>query len=537
VAIFHATLTPVSRAAGHSAVGAAAYRAGLRLTDDRTGAVHDFSRKGGVLDARMVVPPGAPAWASDIGKAWNAIEAAEVRGNARVGRDLVIALPHELSETARADLAHRIARDVVERYGCAVLAALHAPDARGDQRNFHCHLLMSTRRLEPDGFGKKVRVLDDRQQGPKELEALRALVADRTNQALRSAGLAVQVDPRSLAARARAAAAGGDVDAVADLVREPRRHLGRAATAAVRRGERSPKADENRAIFQRNTAFLAGSRARAAELWNQHSRPGTSRPLRLSPMPVPSSVKVRLSAPGARGAVEVGRKATGRDARLLNLQATAVQKSLRASAANAALYTAGLQDATRSAGDSLRGYIAALRYSAASAEALRRYLQDAGAAAVVRRALETHQAWEAARAVQGAKRTARGVAAVETAEARRKADESAVSAPPVWRALSRRQWAEKRRAQRAAVAAAETAEQGANTAVKQAGSAVAEARRAWEVAEAERRRVAPLPDDRPADGLSTPVADARPRAPAELVVAGLSAPPVGPGSERRRPRI
>lgn len=531
-------MTPVSRAAGHSAVGAAAYRAGLRLTDERTGDAHDFSRKGGVLSAQMFVPTGAPAWASDLGKVWSAVEAAEVRSNARVGRDFVVALPHELPEAARADLAHRIAVDIVARYRCVVLAALHAPDARGDQRNFHCHLLMSTREIGPSGFGKKVRVLDDRKQGPKELEALRALVADRTNEALKNAGLAAQVDPRSLAARARAAAAAGDVNAVANLVREPRRHLGRAATAALRRGERSPKAEENQAIFERNAAFMAGSRARAAELWNQQSRAATARPLNLPATRLPSPAKVRISVAGARGAVEVGRKATGRDARLLNRQATTVQQSLRASAANAALYAAGLRDAAHSAEDSMKEYISALRYSAASAEALRRYLQDAGAAAVVRRALDAREAWEAARATQGAARAARGKAAVKTAEARRAADDAAGTAPPAWRLLSQRQWAEKRRAQRAAVAAAEQGEQGANTAVAQAGSAVAEARRAWEAAETERRRVAPLPDDGPAEGPPcAPAPDVAPRAPADSVVAGTSAPAFCPNSARRRPRI
>ena len=445
-----------------------------------------------------------------------------------------MALPHELPEAARADLAHRIAVDIVARYRCVVLAALHAPDARGDQRNFHCHLLMSTREIGPSGFGKKVRVLDDRKQGPKELEALRALVADRTNEALKNAGLAAKVDPRSLAARARAAAAAGDVNAVANLVREPHQHLGRAATAAVRRGERSPKAEQNRNTSHRNAAFTAASHARAMELWSQHSGATHPRPLRLPAMRLPAPVKVRQSTPGARGAVEVGRKATGPDARLLNLQATAVQKSLCATAANAALYAAGLRDAARSAEDSIKEYISALRYSVASAEALRRYLQDAGAMAAVRRALDARAAWEAARATQSAARTARGKAAVKTAEARRAADGVAGTAPPVWRALSRRQWAEKRRAQRAAVEAAEQGEQGANRAVAQAGSVVDETRRAWEAAEAERRRVAPLPEDGPAEGCA-PAPENVPLAPADLVVAGASA--AVPSPPRRRPRL
>ncbi|OYV65595.1 MAG: hypothetical protein B7X09_04590, partial [Acidiphilium sp. 21-66-27] len=49
VASYHLSAKAVSRSTGRSAVGAAAYRSGERLTNERDGVTHDYTRKGGVL--------------------------------------------------------------------------------------------------------------------------------------------------------------------------------------------------------------------------------------------------------------------------------------------------------------------------------------------------------------------------------------------------------------------------------------------------------------------------------------------------------
>jgi hypothetical protein len=56
-----------TRSAGHSAIKGAAYRLGIKLTDERTGEVHDFrKRKLGeeIVRAVTIAPPGAPGWAA-----------------------------------------------------------------------------------------------------------------------------------------------------------------------------------------------------------------------------------------------------------------------------------------------------------------------------------------------------------------------------------------------------------------------------------------------------------------------------------------
>src|SRR5881275_2353335 len=95
--MFHLSVKPISRAAGRSATAAAAYRSGQLIVDERTGEVHDYTRKSDVVHSEILVPPGAPAWAEDRTALWNAAEAAERRKDARVARDYEVAIPKELT--------------------------------------------------------------------------------------------------------------------------------------------------------------------------------------------------------------------------------------------------------------------------------------------------------------------------------------------------------------------------------------------------------------------------------------------------------
>src|SRR5260364_167505 len=72
----------ISRAAGQSAVAAAAYRSGEKLLDERTGEIKDYSRRSGVVSAELVMPDGADVdWTRE--RLWNQAEAASAR--ARMG--------------------------------------------------------------------------------------------------------------------------------------------------------------------------------------------------------------------------------------------------------------------------------------------------------------------------------------------------------------------------------------------------------------------------------------------------------------------
>ena len=250
MAIYHLSVKTIGRSAGRTATAAAAYRAAAEITDERTGEVHDYSRKRDVESATLILPEGVPEWANDRAALWNAAEQSETRKNSTVAREFEIALPSELSADERRAMAHDFARAIVARHGCAADVAIHAPGREGDHRNHHAHILCTTRRLTPDGFGEKCRELDDRKT--KAVDGWRERFAVLQNEHLERAGVAERVDHRSLKEQG--------------IERTPTRHLGPAATGYERRtGEPSRK----RLDFEREAAERLVLAKEAGELERQ----------------------------------------------------------------------------------------------------------------------------------------------------------------------------------------------------------------------------------------------------------------------------
>lgn len=197
MAIFHASVRTISRASGRSATAAAAYRSGTVLHDTRDGMTHDYTRKGGVVGSFIVLPAGAAEAFRERSVLWNAAEAAEKRKDARVARELILALPHELDTLQRAAIARDMAEFLATRYGVGADVSIHQPDRAGDGRNHHAHILFTTRAIGAGGMGAKTRQLDDHRQGPLEIEAIRAAWEQIANSALERAGSAARIDRRS----------------------------------------------------------------------------------------------------------------------------------------------------------------------------------------------------------------------------------------------------------------------------------------------------------------------------------------------------
>lgn len=179
----------------------AAYRAAEKLRDARTDEAPDYRHKRGVVHAELF----------NVGdltreELWNLAELAEKRADARVGREVQVALPHELPPKARIRLVRALAGLLVERYGVAVDACIHEPH-KGDRRNVHAHLLFTTRVvLRGDNLpklGAKTRVLDRISTSTKEVQWMRASWERLVNQSLAEAGSTARIDMRSLLRRRR----------------------------------------------------------------------------------------------------------------------------------------------------------------------------------------------------------------------------------------------------------------------------------------------------------------------------------------------
>lgn len=120
--------------------------------------MHRYEKRRGVRSAFILAPQSAPQNLLSRASLWNAAEASETRKNSRVAREVILALPHELTDTERQALARDMALYLVERYRVAVDVAIHAPcEGDGhDPRNHHAHLLFTTRELTQEGFGAKI---------------------------------------------------------------------------------------------------------------------------------------------------------------------------------------------------------------------------------------------------------------------------------------------------------------------------------------------------------------------------------------------
>ena len=217
LAIYHCSLKVFTRSKGQSAVAAAAYRSGTTLYDERYEKLHRYENRSGISETFLLLPENTEhlfacddlcpdqierqSGLADRAALWNAVEASETRKNSCVARELVLALPHELCEDARAELSRDMSSWLVQRYRVAVDVAIHVPvdGHHDDPRNHHAHLLFSTRELTEEGFGKKTRILDDKVTGKEETEVIREVWEALANEALRNAGHTdVQIDRRTL---------------------------------------------------------------------------------------------------------------------------------------------------------------------------------------------------------------------------------------------------------------------------------------------------------------------------------------------------
>jgi MobA/MobL family len=172
--------------------------------------------------------------------------ASSLQTNARVAREFLVALPVELSPQARVSLVTGFSRELVERHRFALDIAIHAPrDYPGsDPRNFHAHLLATTREVTLDGLGAKTPLewsdTNRRQSGlgpaVGELLQVRKSWAQAANAALEQEHVNSRIDHRTLRAQG--------------IDREPRPYIPRVAFEMERRGYYSVVAERMRAEYQ-----------------------------------------------------------------------------------------------------------------------------------------------------------------------------------------------------------------------------------------------------------------------------------------------
>lgn len=250
MAIYHLSTKPISRSSGRSAVASVAYRAGIKITDERLGKTYDYTKRGGVLWTGMATPNGLEI---DRNELWNIAEKTETRSNSRTAREIVINIPHELmtgDQSAGKMLAYEFAYNLSQEYGVAVDVAVHAPSKGGDERNFHAHLLLTTRKVINNNgvfeLGAKSQLEMSNTQLKKagllssqdELVQIRKMWGEIANEHLAQASIEARIDHRSNKDRG--------------LETLPTVKMGVHATALERKGVKTEVGDKNRAIKEHN---------------------------------------------------------------------------------------------------------------------------------------------------------------------------------------------------------------------------------------------------------------------------------------------
>ncbi|AGS26458.1 Ti-type conjugative transfer relaxase TraA [Rhizobium etli] len=250
MAIMFVRAQVISRGAGRSIVSAAAYRHRTRMMDEQAGT--SFSYRGGageLMHEELALPDEIPDWlrsaisgqsvsnASEV--FWNAVDAFETRGDAQLARELIIALPEELTRAENIALVREFVRDNLTSKGMIADWVYHDKDG-----NPHIHLMTTLRPLTEDGFGrKKVPVLGgdgkplrvvtpDRPNGKivykvwagdkETLKAWKIAWAETANRHLALAGHEIRLDGRSYAEQG--------LDGIAQ------KHLGPEKAALARKG-------------------------------------------------------------------------------------------------------------------------------------------------------------------------------------------------------------------------------------------------------------------------------------------------------------
>lgn len=199
MAIQFARCEYVSRSTGGNACRKASYNQRDVVRCERTGEIFSFKERNGNVHHEVLLPEGANVHFKNSSALWNEAENCEKRKDSQVAKEFVLALPDDAEVTLddRIELSRRFAQIFIEK-GVAVQLDVHSP--HDSEKNWHAHLLVTTRRFSEDGltfFSKKATDLDPVIRGGKVVEAniWGEIWRDLQNAYFEGKGYDLRVDP------------------------------------------------------------------------------------------------------------------------------------------------------------------------------------------------------------------------------------------------------------------------------------------------------------------------------------------------------
>ena len=301
MAIYYLDMKMIGGGAGRSAVGAAAYRAGEKLFNEKSGTTHDFTKrrsptsaaayhsgdklnehdftqKSGIVYSEIMLPRHASEEYFVRTTLWNAAQNAEPNHNSRTGREIVVALPNELTPEQQIKLVRDyVQRNFVDEGMCADFSihAGHIHDRPNEvypfenltvrKDNPHAHIQLTVRPINKDGTwgakSKKEYILDkngnriklpsgnwkSRKVDATDWDKTETLIkwrkdwADTVNREFERLGIDERISHLSLKEQG--------------IDREPTTHMGHKAWNLEKKGIKTEVGNKNREIMERNKAM------------------------------------------------------------------------------------------------------------------------------------------------------------------------------------------------------------------------------------------------------------------------------------------
>lgn len=146
MALFYMDVRNVQKAK-QSAIAKASYVSGEKLYSERDQETKGYRTREVKPDSFILAPNHAPEWVYDREKLWNEVEAIEKPVNSRLMREVVVALPIELSNEQQRELISEYVQENFVNDGMVADVNIH----RDRDQNPHAHILLTIRHFESNG--------------------------------------------------------------------------------------------------------------------------------------------------------------------------------------------------------------------------------------------------------------------------------------------------------------------------------------------------------------------------------------------------
>ena len=251
MAIYHFSVQVIGRAAGRSAVAAAAYRSASRLRDDRLDRDHDFSNKPGVVHSEVMLPEQAPEQWNDRERLWNDVEAFEKRKDAQLCREVEFAIPREMTERQGIELARDFVQAEFVDQGMIADLNVHWDMGADGSPKPHAHVMLTMRSVDESGFGPKARDWNRTEM----VERWRERWADHVYERPAELDIDARIDHRSLERQG--------------VGLEPQTKIGAPAQRIEAAGIEADRAEDHRRIARENGARIIADPSAALDAITQ----------------------------------------------------------------------------------------------------------------------------------------------------------------------------------------------------------------------------------------------------------------------------